>query len=140
MAGLSDLIAAERSGVYRASQLLAPLRGASVAAKCAWVEIDLAAVRDKAELLAAFAAALAFPPTFGSNWDAFADSLQDLSWRRERGYVLHLGGAGALSRAAPGDWATALEILVASATFWKDRGIVFIVLADGVAGLPEFGC
>jgi hypothetical protein len=138
-AGSSDLLAAKHSGVYRTPRLLAPLREAGAAARCAWIEMDLAAVTDKAGLLAVFAAALAFPPTFGSNWDALADSLQDLSWRRERGYVMHLGGAGALSRAAPADWATALEILAASAIYWKDRGTVFIVLADGIAGLPEFG-
>jgi barstar (barnase inhibitor) len=136
----SGFLAAERSGVYRTPRLLGPLRDASAAAKCAWVEMDLHAVRGKAGLLAAFAAALAFPPMFGDNWDALADSLQDLSWRRERGYVMHLGGVDALARAAPTDWATALEILEASATYWKDRGTVFVVLADGVAGLPEFGC
>jgi hypothetical protein len=136
----SGLLAAERSGVYRTPRLLAPLRDASAAAKCAWVAMDLHAVRDKAGLLAAFSAALAFPPTFGDNWDALADSLQDLSWRRERGCVMHLGGVDALVQAAPADWATALEILEASATYWKDRGTVFVVLADGVPGLPEFGC
>jgi hypothetical protein len=140
VAGPSDFLAVERSGVYRTPRLLAPLRDASAAAKCAWVAMDLHAVRDKAGLLAAFTAALAFPPTFGNNWDALADSLQDLSWRRERGYIMHLRGADALARAAPTDWVTALEILESSATYWKDRGTVFIVLADGVAGLPEFGC
>jgi hypothetical protein len=138
MAAASDLLAAKHTGVYRTPRALAPLREASAAAHCAWVEVDLGAVTDKARLLAAFAAALAFPPTFGDNWDAFADSLQDLSWQHERGYVVHLTGAGALSRAAPGDWAIALEILTMSATYWKRRGTVFIVLADDVAGLAEF--
>lgn len=135
----SDLLAPARSGVYRAPQRLAPLREASAAAKCAWIDMNVAAVRDKAHLLAAFAAALAFPPTFGSNWDALADSLQDLSWRREPGHVLHLEGAGVLSRTMPADWATALEILAASAIYWKDRGTVFIVFVNGIASLPEFG-
>ena len=137
--GPSEGLTAERSGVYRTPRLLAPVREASATAKCAWIEMDLAAVTDKAGLLAAFAAALAFPSTFGNNWDALADSLQDLSWRQERGSVMHLGGAEALARVAPGDWAIALEILAASATYWKDKDTVFIVLADGVAGLPEFG-
>ena len=137
--GPSDWLVPQRSGVYRTPRLLAPLREASAAARCAWIEMDLAAVTDKAGMLAAFAAALAFPPTFGNNWDALADSLQDLSWRREHGYVMHLGRARALSRATPKEWATALEILAVSATYWKERGTVFIVLADGVTGFPEFG-
>lgn len=134
----SDFFAPARSGVYRAPRRLVPLREASAAAECAWIDVDVTAVKDKGQLLAAFAAALAFPPTFGGNWDALADSLQDLSWRRERGYVLHLQGAAALSQVLPPAWATALEILAASAMYWKERGTAFIVLADGIDGLPEF--
>ena len=40
----------------------------------------------KAALLAEFAAALQFPPSFGANWDALDEALADLSW---------MGGAGA---------------------------------------------
>ena len=139
MAAPSDLLGAKRSGVYLPPRVLAPVREATIAAGYAWVEVGLGAVKGKADLLSAFAAALAFPPTFGVNWDAFADSLQDLSWRHERGYVMHLAGAGALARAAPGEWQTALEILTMSAIYWRKRGTVFIVLADGADGLAEFG-
>jgi hypothetical protein len=126
------------SGVYRAPRALAPLRGAAAAAQCAWINIDVDAVKDKAALLKACAAALAFPATFGGNWDALADCLQDLSWRRSRGYVIYLKGAGALVRAAPTEWAIALEIFAASATYWKAHGKPFVVLVDGVKELLEF--
>ena len=127
------------SGMHRAPPSLALLRdAAAAAAKWAWIDIELDAVRDKAGLLQACATALAFPATFGGNWDALADCLQDLSWRHDRGYVIHLRGAGAFSRAAPAEWATALEIFTASATYWKTRGRPFIVLAGGVTGLSEF--
>ena len=125
------------SGVHRAPAAVAPTRAAAAAAGLAWHEIDLGAARDKAALLKAFADALAFPATFGGNWDAFADCLQDLSWRRERGHVVHLAHAGRYARAAPADWATALEIMGESATYWKTRGRAFIVLAAGVAELAE---
>lgn len=39
-----------------------------------------ASARTRAELLAAIAAALDFPPHFGRNLDALYDMLRDLSW------------------------------------------------------------
>jgi hypothetical protein len=124
--------------VHRAPAALAPLRDAAAAAGFAWHDIDLGAAGDKAALLKALAAALAFPATFGANWDALADCLQDLSWRRERGHVIHLANGGTYARTAPADWAIALEILGESATYWKTRGRAFIVLASGAAEQAEF--
>jgi hypothetical protein len=134
---VSALISAQ-SGVFATPVDLSALRDAAVRAQCEWIEVDLAAIDDKRGLLRAFGRALAFPSTFGDNWDAFADCLQDLSWRPGGGVVLHLRSAAALAQAAPRDWATGLEILGGSATYWKTRGRPFVVLVDGVAGLPPF--
>src|SRR5699024_12859228 len=41
--------------------------------------VDLAGCRDKTELLARMADALAFPAHFGHDWDALADCLHDLA-------------------------------------------------------------
>jgi RNAse (barnase) inhibitor barstar len=104
----------------------------------AWFEIDLAHVRTKDELLDAFARALGFPVTFGHNWDALADALQDLSWQRANGYVLHLRNAPSAERALVDEWATLLEILSGSAMYWKTRGKPFIVFVDRAQELPQW--
>ncbi|MGZ5093131.1 MAG: barstar family protein, partial [Burkholderiales bacterium] len=80
----------------------------------AWFAIDLASVQTKAGLLDAFARTLGFPSSFGHNWDALADALQDMSWRPANGYVLHLQNPASAEGALGEDWATLLEVLSAS--------------------------
>jgi hypothetical protein len=125
------------SGVYRPSPAPARLRQAAARGGLVDFSVDLAEVNDKARFLAVCAARLGFPPSFGSNWDAFADSLQDFSWCVANGYLIHFWRASVFARAVPRDYATALEILRAAAEFWKDRGRPFIVLIDGAPDLPE---
>jgi RNAse (barnase) inhibitor barstar len=68
-------------------------------------------VDSKAELLAAFAGALAFPDWVGRNWDALADALRDLSWLPAGPRVVVWAGAGELRAAQPAAYRTALEVL-----------------------------
>lgn len=104
----------------------------------AYFAIDLNGVRDKGGFLDACAAALRFPEPFGHNWDAFADSVQDLSWQPARGYVMHLQHTSGFAGTAPQDYATAMEILAYASEYWKGRGTPFIVLVDDASGLPAF--
>lgn len=127
-----------RSGVYRAPADVGPLHLICARSGYAWFTVDLAVVADKASLLEACAKALCFPETFGANWDALADCLQDFSWWPAAGYVIHLRRAAATTVAAPRDWTAALEILDAAATYWKERGKAFVVLVEGAADLPPF--
>ena len=92
--------------------------------------VDLGPVRDKAALLAVLARALALPSTFGHNWDALADALQDLPLGPE-GLTLDLRRARAAKTALGDEWATLLEILSDAAMYWKERGIAFEALIDG---------
>jgi hypothetical protein len=131
-----DPFSASQSGVYRAPAGTAALRKAAVRKGLAWYGIDLAATGDKAGFLSACASALGFPESFGHNWDALADSLQDFSWRPAPGYVLHLTRAAPLIEAASSEWTAALEVLDVAATYWKERGKVFIVMVEGVNELP----
>ncbi len=90
--------------------------------------IDLETCRDKAGLLAGLARDLAFPSSFGNNWDALADCLQDLDWLpMADGHVLLVEQAGNMRSAAPRDFGTFLEILEQAGDFWAAQGKVFRV-------------
>ena len=121
---------AQRSGVYRAPADARGLRERAGAAQLAWLEAGLAHVNDKAGLLAALAAAAGFPPGFGHNWDALADSLADFSWRPAGGYVLYLRNTAAAQRALGAEWAMLLGVLRGAAGEWKARGRIFVALVD----------
>ena len=124
------------NGVYRMPQRPDQVRAAAAGIAC--TVISLQGIRGRNKLIKVLAKSLKFPSTFGGNWDALADCLQDLSWLPERGHVLELAGLSDFSAAAPDDLALLLEILDASAAYWRQHDRVFVVLIDGVAALPEF--
>lgn len=131
------LLTPARSGVYRApSHLEAVRQGAGEAAL--WLDIDLAGVGAKNELLDAFARTCDFPATFGRNWDALADALQDMGCCPAPGYVFCLQHAEHAARVLAQDWATLLDVLTESAHYWKARQKPFIVFVDGSSELPPW--
>lgn len=136
---LPPAFAAARSGVYATPSALGPLQQAADRAGLAWLAVDLAPASEKVRFLAECARDLRFPETFGANWDALADCLQDLSWRPAPGYVVRLVNAQVFAVASPRDFETAVEILRDAAMYWKERGKPFIVLVDGARALPPFG-
>jgi hypothetical protein len=85
----------------------------------------------KESWLAAFARALALPEWFGANWDALEDCLTDLPGE---GHVLLIRGAPG---AAGDELGILLDVLEASAGFWKTRGKPFFALAVDPAGELE---
>lgn len=127
-----------RSGVYRPPPALDLLHQAAARLGIAYFALDLRNVADKQRFLEACAKAFGFPASFGANWDAFADSVQDLSWHPARGYLVHLQHACGFAHSTPRDYATALEILGCAAEYWKARDTVFIVLVDGASDRPVF--
>jgi RNAse (barnase) inhibitor barstar len=99
--------------------------------------IDLGGAADKDALLARLAEALGFPDWFGGNWDALEDCLADLSWRPGEGHVLLLERHGELSL---DDLGVLIDILSASAEYWRGRGRPFFAVfvdPEGVLALPE---
>jgi hypothetical protein len=131
-------LAPDRSGVYRSPSQVQTVRDSVLASGGCWFDINLGPVRTKEQLLETIAAACDFPPTFGRNWDALADALQDFSWCPSDAYGLHLLHGGAAARVLHGDWPTLLEILVQSAMHWKERGKLFIAFVDDAPELPPW--
>jgi hypothetical protein len=126
----------QRSGVYRTPQDMRALHAGATAAGLAWSELVLDAFPGKQAGIGAIARAIGAPAaTFGANWDALADVLQDLSWRAAPGHVLHLRGKW---DASIDDRATLLEVLRASADYWRARGQPFIVFVDEATELPAW--
>ncbi|MGV3628788.1 MAG: barstar family protein [Betaproteobacteria bacterium] len=134
--GFSAALNVKTNGVYRAPAEVVLLQTIVRRAGLRWVVVDLRRARGKHAMLSACARGFQFPASFGGNWDALADCLQDLSWLAEPGTVALLRGAADFAVAAPGEHATLLEILAASAEYWRPRGRVFIALSEGAAGLP----
>jgi hypothetical protein len=114
------------SGVYLAPVDVDRLRDEAKRAGIAWFDVNLARVGSKQEFLVACAKALRFPEGFGRNWDALADCLKDLY----ADSLLNLRHGDAFCEAAPDAYAIALEIFHDAATYWKERGSVFLAVVD----------
>ncbi len=126
----------EQNGLYQAPPDIAPLRRAVRDAALSWHVVDLQRARGKRALFSAFAREFSFPATFGGNWDALADCLQDLSWRSEPGGMVLLRGVDVFAAASPDDHILLREILEATALHWRGRKRLFVVLAEDAAGWP----
>ena len=114
-------VAALRRRIEGAGLLLALLRGDTIV--------------DKAGFLRAGAAALTFAAYSGHNWDAFEESLADLSWLPARGRVLLYDHPAPFIRRAPADWAIARDILAAAVARWRDTSTPLWVLLRRTEGL-----
>ena len=118
------------SGIYAAPTSLAPLKQAAAAYGLIWFELDLVGSNDKGSFLSRCQTVFKLPSTFGHNWDALADCLQDLSWHPARGYVVAWCHGKGFARRAPQDFAIALDIFAAAASYWQSKTKQFIVLVD----------
>ncbi len=123
-------LTAAQSGVYAAPTDLAQLKLIAQSAGLLWFELDLAGVAAKSQLLACCEKVFSLPPTFGHNWDALADGLEDLSWQPARGYVVVLRHGGTFARSSPQEFATALEIFANASTYWAAKHKLFLALLD----------
>ncbi len=94
------------------------------------VPVRLPAARDKNGFLNAIAKALRFPDYFGHNWDAFYDCLLDLKHDDGAGTLLVLRDASGFARAAPEEFAAAVDTLMDAADYWKGENRVLLVVVE----------
>ena len=131
------------AGVYRLEENLwtAAIADAAAAQDRRCFYLYGAAIFDKRTFLAACQEALGLPAYFGHNWDAFEETINDLSWAPAAGYVLLYDRVANFAVNRPAEWAIALDILRAAAAEWARRGVPFTVLLrqDGGAagGVPK---
>lgn len=133
------LMGGRPNGIYRAAGWppAALVRGAARRAGWRTARLDGRALYDKASFLAECARALRFPPYFGHNWDALADSLRSLPWMPAEGTLLLIDNAADFLAANAQTWATAGDILAEAADEWAACGGRFAVLVRNSGGLAD---
>lgn len=96
--------------------------------------VSLSGCTSKPDLLQRIAKTLAFPNTFGMNWDALADCLGDLAWLPQAGgYTWLFDHAADLRDAAEPDFDTLCDVLDDACAAWRERGtpcFAFLALPD----------
>lgn len=135
MTGTIDFADTQQNGAYLVGETdLDTLDAAAHDAGHLVRRISLAGCREKHDLLQRIATSLAFPKTFGANWDALADCLGDLEWLPQAGgYAWLFDHVGDLRDAAENDFDTLCDVLDDACQRWKERGtpcFAFLALPD----------
>jgi len=95
--------------------------------------VDLADVRQKADLMQVFRQTFGFTEGFGANWDALNDALAERALDEPAGVMLTLENCGEFARRDGEVFELLLEVLDAVAESCYDEDIAFWVFVDGVA-------
>jgi RNAse (barnase) inhibitor barstar len=122
------------SGVYKlpARASIESVRHAAEKANMQFAVVDGKGVDDKASFIKAIGESLAFPSYSAKNWDAFEESMNDLSWLpSDNGYVIVFDHAGVFEAAQPKAFMTALDILGDVCKSWGDAGTPMLILVRG---------
>lgn len=90
--------------------------------------VDGSLVADKPSFIRAVGDAMAFPAYSALNWDAFEESLRDLTWAPAAGYLVLFDEPDQFAARDPQQWATARAILEEAVDFWREQGTPMVVL------------
>ena len=126
------------SGVYKlpARASIESVRHAAEKAGMIFAHVDGKDVNDKAGFIKAMGEALEFPSYSAKNWDAFEESMSDLSWLpSDNGYVILIDKAGVFETAQPKAFRNALDILGDVSKAWGDAGTPMLIFVRGVKAM-----
>ena len=92
--------------------------------------IDGAKTHDKRSFIRTAGQALDFPTYSAQNWDAFEESIRDLTWAPAAGRqaVVLFDEPDQFATRDPGQWAVARSILQEAVDFWRAQGAPLAVL------------
>jgi RNAse (barnase) inhibitor barstar len=130
---LAALFEANRGGVWFLPSHVEPkaVQKLAKAREFAFVHIEGKNIAGKDQLMNHVATALRLSKTFGHNWDALEESLVDLEWVDDDGFVIYYDHTDALLNAHPDQFETLVEIFRDAVSSWKEDGTAMIVLLSG---------
>ena len=141
MGSVADLFTGEaKPGLYR---LRSSARAESLqrqAEEQGWrfFHIDGAKVQDKRAFIRTVGKALDFPAYSAQNWDAFEESIRDLTWAPAKGYLVLFDEPDQFAAREPEQWAVARDILDDAIRFQRQQGKPMAVLFRRAGrALPE---
>jgi hypothetical protein len=122
----------------RRSEELAALHWVAKSRSYHRLQAHMVAAESKLQFFDVIERAGSFPPSWGRNWDAFEDSLKDLTWLTGRWYMFLLEDCDKFALSSPKEFLTATEILVSASDFWWERRVPFHVFLTGGDSLFSF--
>lgn len=121
-----------RAGVYSADEDCAcSLYHAGPGTGFNVYRIDLGLAHDVDSLHHILSHALHFPDWYGSDWEALAERLSDMSWNEADGYLLILQRTDALQLASPQTFHLLLKVLGDTVQSWREQKASFWTLFIG---------
>lgn len=141
MATVTDLFTGQASpGMYRlrANANLDALKRQAEEHGWRVFHVDGARVQDKNTFIRTAGKAMRFPAYSAQNWDAFEESIRDLSWAPAEGYLVLFDEPDQFAAQNPEQWAVARDILDDTIRFWRQQGKPMVVLLRRAGrALPE---
>ena len=128
---LQQLLNSERaSGLYRIEASAEPETVRRMAEEHGWrfFHVDGSQVEDKRSFIRTAGEAMDFPAYSGQNWDAFEESIRDLTWAPAPGYLVLFDEPDQFAAHDPEQWEIAKSILENAVDTWRANGVPMVVL------------
>jgi len=138
---IPSILEAHKGGVWflPGNGDLRAMQSAAKKGRYTFVHIDGAKIERKEQLLNHLATALRLPKSFGHNWDALEECLNDLEGDGE-GYLVYYDHIDGFLNAHPDHFETFVEILRDAVVSWKDDDEALVILLSGAKqpkGVPK---